>query len=175
MSTAASNVSAVTSDPRVPFPAVTGGTACRTRPERWFPARYGEDSIERHQAVNACKRCPLAEECLLWALANPELTEHGIWAATTPTKRTYLRQSLQARLGTDWVAVVAARRRARTRAGAEQRWDTRVRPDVPLTAATAPAPAPAPFGPPRWEPVTPEQATHNREILLAALRERSAA
>ena len=179
MTTAASNTEAVTSaDPRVPFPPITAQTACRTEPDRWFPDRYGEDSIERHQAVNACKGCPLAEQCLLWALANPELTEHGIWAATTPRQRTYLRQSLRARLGRDWVAVVATRRRARTQAGVERRWGSRVHPAVPLTAASPVAAAAVPAvvsGPRNWEPVTPERAARNREILLAALRERQAA
>jgi len=155
---------AALADPRVPYPRTTEETACRTRPQRWFPVRYSRDSIEQQQARNACLRCPLAEQCLLWALANPELTEHGIWAATSPKKRAHLRTSLVERLGADWVAVVADRRQARGRAGTAQRWNPRLR------AADPPAAAPSAAARPRHrEPVTPQQATRNRMVLLAAL------
>ncbi|MFE0633499.1 WhiB family transcriptional regulator [Streptomyces sp. NPDC058864] len=59
------------------------------------------------QATAACVPCPLASDCLKWALANPDLTQTGIWAATTPRQRCTLRQRLVARLGPDWVAIVA--------------------------------------------------------------------
>lgn len=166
MSTATSNATAVTSDPRIPFPAVTEGTACRARPELWFPKSYGDSSIECHRAKIVCKRCPVAEQCLLWALANPELTEHGIWAATSPKKRTHLRRALRESLGKDWVAVVATRREARTNARAAQRWNPRLQAAADPSAAAAP---PAPAGPRRREPVTPQQATRNRMALLAAV------
>ena len=178
MSSAVRSTAAVAApaDPGVPYPLITEETACRTRSERWFPARYSQDSIEQHQARNACLRCLVAEQCLLWALANPELSEHGIWAATSPKKRTHLRTSLVERLGADWVAVVVAQRRARD---ARRRGAARVRPTIPLTAA-APAAEPAPepvaaTGARRWEPVTAEQAAHNRAVLLQGLRERRAA
>jgi hypothetical protein len=128
-----------TADPRISYPQATRPTACREQPQRWFPELYGSGSTENRQAKNACRRCPVAEQCLFWALANPELSEHGIWAATSPDKRTQLRHSLEARLGPDWIAVVADRQKRRQ----ERRQQARLRLPIPMTSA---APAPAPSG-----------------------------
>lgn len=63
------------------------------------------------EASRACAGCPIVENCLKWALANPDLTETGVWAATTHRTRRRIRRNLTARLGPDWVEVVARRGR----------------------------------------------------------------
>lgn len=57
-------------------------------PELFFPA--GRDDsllVAAHlRAVRPiCAACPVALECLRWALDTAQ--EHGLWAATTPTQR----------------------------------------------------------------------------------------
>jgi hypothetical protein len=99
----------ILADPRVPYPPITTDTECRTEPNRWHPAKYSNPVIEARQAIHACRRCPHARACLLWALANPELSKHGIWAATHPYQRRLLRDGLVERLGEDWVGVVTGR------------------------------------------------------------------
>ncbi|WP_405763909.1 WhiB family transcriptional regulator [Actinacidiphila glaucinigra] len=106
-------------DPRMPFPHSVTPTACRSN-YALFAHNHG-DSVEDTdgriaQANAACRVCTLAADCLKWALANPQLTPNGIWAATTPRQRTTLRQRLVARLGRDWVAVVAEHDRRRSEA-----------------------------------------------------------
>ncbi|MFB7292231.1 WhiB family transcriptional regulator [Actinacidiphila glaucinigra] len=107
-------------DPRIPFPHSTTPTACRAEPELFAYERGGSTSADFDARVDmataACSACPLASGCLKWALANPDLTQTGIWAATTPRQRCTLRQRLIARLGPDWVAVVAERDRQRATA-----------------------------------------------------------
>jgi WhiB family redox-sensing transcriptional regulator len=106
---AASRLLAEAADPRVPAPDFHNApAACQDQPDRWLPDTYG-DRIEIRQAVNICKRCPHAPACLLYALANPALTRHGIWAATNPYKRTQLRERLRQRLGDDWVGTVTGK------------------------------------------------------------------
>ncbi|MFC8201704.1 WhiB family transcriptional regulator [Streptomyces sp. NPDC057298] len=98
-------------DPRIPFPHTTTTLACRTDPAL-FVHEHGQtssktdrDRIER--ARTACGGCPIAADCLKWALANPALTPTGVWAATISRDRTALRRRLQMRHGRDWVAAVA--------------------------------------------------------------------
>jgi len=108
----------VQADARIPFPYSPTPTACRTQPQTFaYDRGTGSDPEVRAriaQAKFACRRCPIATACLQWALAHPELTPEGIWAATTATERTGLRNRLVARLGKDWVGVVAGRRRVET-------------------------------------------------------------
>jgi hypothetical protein len=98
-------------DPRIPFPHTNTTLACRTNPAL-FVHEHGQtsskedrDRIER--ARTACRGCPIAADCLKWALANPSLTPTGVWAATISRERTGLRRRLQQRHGLDWVGVVA--------------------------------------------------------------------
>ncbi|MFJ4931660.1 WhiB family transcriptional regulator [Streptomyces sp. NPDC088736] len=98
--------------PRIPLPSPTTQTGCRTDPQT-FDVERGEvtdkaaaDRIRRAKAT--CRTCPIAEACLRWALAHPDLSRGGIWAATTDPERAALRRRLEARLGQDWVNILAA-------------------------------------------------------------------
>jgi len=75
--------------PLAPYPTLTGSEPCResgTDPEDWFSNHSGA-------AVRACRRCPLQVKCLAYALDHPFETSHGIWAATTPERREFLRDT----------------------------------------------------------------------------------
>jgi hypothetical protein len=87
----------------VPLPDFTGTEPCFDRPERFFHDAYNRDQPEVRAALRECRHCPLAPVCLVWALANPDLSRHGIWGATTPRQRTRLRTKVAARVGTDRV------------------------------------------------------------------------
>ncbi|MEU5599218.1 WhiB family transcriptional regulator [Streptomyces sp. NPDC020298] len=108
----------LTADTRIPFPHTQTRLACRKDPGL-FVHDYGQttspDDIARiQQASAACRRCPIAEGCLKWALANPKMTTSGIWAATTARQRTALRRRLRERLGDNWVDRVVQADQART-------------------------------------------------------------
>ncbi|MEU8445857.1 WhiB family transcriptional regulator [Streptomyces microflavus] len=51
------------------------------------------------QAKQACSGCPVVTQCLKWGLANPDLPQTGVWAATTKRVRKRLHKQLVARLG----------------------------------------------------------------------------
>ncbi|MEU1223325.1 WhiB family transcriptional regulator [Streptomyces microflavus] len=51
------------------------------------------------QAKQACSGCPVVTQCLKWGLANPDLTQPGVWVATTKRDRKRLHKQLVARLG----------------------------------------------------------------------------
>ncbi|MFI2673158.1 WhiB family transcriptional regulator [Streptomyces albidoflavus] len=71
---------------------------------------YGAMVKRIDRARTLCTNCPLATDCLRWALVNPtEITRVGIWAATAPYERQRLRARLAQRLGPNWVDVLAAR------------------------------------------------------------------
>ncbi|MEU1458850.1 WhiB family transcriptional regulator [Streptomyces avermitilis] len=153
-------------DPRIPFPYSPTPTACRAAPQL-FVHDVGDFDRERaEQAKAVCRTCPIATACLKWALANPQLTTEGIWAATTPRQRTALRHQLTQRLGRDWVAVVADHdRRLRERREAARH--------TPLTVHQArivrmdrdlngPMPRPR-------RPLTPVQQHRNVARLLAGV------
>ncbi|MFH8797585.1 WhiB family transcriptional regulator [Streptomyces sp. NPDC017941] len=98
----------ITADPRIPAPD-TRTAPCRSDPtafaiEELTGRTVREQALAR--AMHACSTCPVATDCLKWALANPELTTTGVWAATTPRKRNELRRRLVDRLGDDWVGAV---------------------------------------------------------------------
>jgi WhiB family redox-sensing transcriptional regulator len=94
------------------------------------------------------------------------LTTEGIWAATTPRQRNALRRQLAARLGNNWVAVVADHdRRLRERRVTDRH--------TPLTVHQArivrmdrdlngPMPRPR-------KPLTPAQQHRNTARLLAGV------
>jgi WhiB family redox-sensing transcriptional regulator len=127
------------------------------------------------KAKLACADCPVVTGCLKWALANPTLAPNGVRAATTARQRTALRNDLVARLGTDWVAVVAEQDRKRQ----QQRRAARVVPPTVREQALARLEVeliptrPEPYEPWR-EPITPERATHNRRLLELALTSKAA-
>lgn len=43
-------------------------------------------------ARQICRRCEVQDECLEWALANPESSHFGVWGATTPRQRIWMRK-----------------------------------------------------------------------------------
>ncbi|WP_398691773.1 hypothetical protein [Streptomyces atratus] len=108
----------------------------------------------------------MVKGCLKWVLANPDLTKTGVWAATTKRDRTQLRKQLVARLGEDWIGVVAEQDRLRR----ERARTARIVPPTVRELALARLDLegiptrPAPYN--RWkEPITPAQAASNRHVL----------
>jgi hypothetical protein len=74
-----------------PYPPLTGSEPCRqpdADPEWWF----SDDADDLAVARGLCRACPARAKCLAWALDNPKFTQHGIWAATDPKRRTELRR-----------------------------------------------------------------------------------
>ncbi|MEU5314408.1 WhiB family transcriptional regulator [Streptomyces sp. NPDC021562] len=103
-----------TEHPQFPQPQSQTPTQCQLTPQL-FDFEYGDCNRkmpELMRARRACSRCPLAPDCLLWALVNKTLTPVGIFAGTTPRQRTKLRDRLAARLGPDWINVLAHQNRA---------------------------------------------------------------
>jgi WhiB family transcriptional regulator, redox-sensing transcriptional regulator len=49
----------------------------------FWPANYDSPHIE--EAKTICRRCPLTDRCLAWALDTDQ--PDGIWGATTPAER----------------------------------------------------------------------------------------
>lgn len=67
-------------------PAWHEQAACRgVGTERFFPS----EGSSLMQARRLCSRCPVADDCLRYALANPSLK--GIWAGTSERRRRKLR------------------------------------------------------------------------------------
>lgn len=167
----------VPADPRLPFPDSDQPLPCRTSPAVFAieDVSTADDPRAREkataQAKKACAGCPVAAECLKWALANPGLTQTGVWAATTRRERTRLRKDLVARLGDDWPGVVADQDRRRR----EQQRAVRIAPPTVRDQALARLELelvptrPEPYD--RWkQPITPQRAAANRRVLELALR-----
>lgn len=171
-------------DERIPFPRTDAPLPCRTNPQ-WFshdrilPAGdEAEEDIAR--ARQACRSCPIAEGCLKWALAHPDSTGVGVWAATTATERGALRRRLVQRLGEDWVEVVARRDEAARQRRRQERWNPppirqqqAQRALSRLELELIPS-RPAPYEPWR-EPITPARAAANRAALARAVGAKTAA
>lgn len=162
-------------DDRIPFPATTAPTACRSHPA-WFSheqVNTADEEKDVARAKAACAACPIVKGCLKWALANPDATRIGVWAATTPRQRDRLRQRLIARHGEDWVGAVTAKERERAR----RRQAARLNP--PSVREKALAQLERKLSPSRHEatrlvlpaPVPPAQAAANRRALEQALKE----
>ena len=62
----------------------------QTDPELWFPDRGGST----REAKRMCKRCPLFDDCLDMALADPSLK--GVWGGTSEVERRAMRQEVAA-------------------------------------------------------------------------------
>ncbi|MEU9943108.1 WhiB family transcriptional regulator [Streptomyces lavendulae] len=171
----------IAADHRIPFPETDQALRCRTEPSLFSieDIRTDEDPRAREKALvqvkHACSGCPIVEGCLKWALANPSLTKTGVWAATTARDRTRLRKQLAARLGADWVGVVAEQDRLRR----ERAREARVVPPTARELALARLELegiptrPAPYN--RWkEPITPAQAASNLHVLALAVSGKAA-
>ena len=70
--------------------------ACRNAdPELFFPASDDNTSVivarARMAVAPICGSCPVATECLRWALDSGQ--DHGLWAVTTPTDRRAIRRA----------------------------------------------------------------------------------
>jgi hypothetical protein len=87
----------------VPLPPTTGTEPCQSGETPFTLDDYGYRRPEVKTAKRLCQHCPLAPACLAWALANPTLSEEGIWGGTTPRQRNTLRKRLHARLGSNRV------------------------------------------------------------------------
>lgn len=163
----------VLADDRIPFPETDQVLRCRTSPALFQLEdirNTDKDPRAREKALtaakHACSGCPIVQGCLKWALANPSLTKTGVWAATTKRDRTQLRKELVARLGEDWVGVVAAQDRVRR----QRQRAARVVPPTVRELALARLELediptrPAPYN--RWkQPITPQQAASNLRVL----------
>jgi WhiB family transcriptional regulator, redox-sensing transcriptional regulator len=74
--------------------------ACTTSPpELFFPASpVGHTRASRRQIDDAravCRQCPVIEACRNWAMANPLLSQHGVWAGTTEDERRAARRKAE--------------------------------------------------------------------------------
>ncbi|MEU0360039.1 WhiB family transcriptional regulator [Streptomyces cyaneofuscatus] len=170
----------VSADTRIPFPDSDQPLACRTEPRVFAieDVSTTDDPRAREkaaaQAKKACSTCPVAAECLKWALANPDLTPTGVWAATTKRERKRLRKQLVARLGDDWPGVVAEqdRRREQQRNAGTAPPTVRDQALARLELELVPT-RPEPYNP--WsQPITPQQAAANRRVLELALTGKAA-
>lgn len=75
--------------------------ACRNNvdPELFFPIGMNAGSCaQTAQAKAVCKRCPVQQECLEWALANGC---DGIWGGKTETERVRIRRGIPEKADTE--------------------------------------------------------------------------
>ncbi|MDJ0384983.1 WhiB family transcriptional regulator [Streptomyces sp. G-G2] len=171
-----------TADDRIPFPHTEQVLRCRTEPDLFAIEDIhdtDEDPRAREKALvkakHACSGCPIVTGCLKWALANPGLTRTGMWAATNVRERNQLRKQLVARLGKDWIGVVAEQDRLRR----QRQRAARVVPPTARELALARLELediptrPTPYN--RWtQPITPRQAATNRHVLELATSSKAA-
>ncbi|MFE2943413.1 WhiB family transcriptional regulator [Streptomyces sp. NPDC059255] len=173
----------IAADDRIPFPRTERPLRCRTEPVLFSIEdihNTDEDRNVRERALatvrRACSGCPIVKGCLKWALANPDLTKAGVWAATTAPERKELRHKLAERLGDDWVAVVVEqdrRRRERQRTAHVKPPTVRERALARLELELIPT-RPEPYEP--WkEPMTPARQAQNTAVLKAALSTKAVA
>lgn len=67
-----------------------GDAACLGADREAFFAHESQPEL-RHQAVAICRRCPVQEQCLAWALDNDE--RFGIWGGKTERERRDIRNA----------------------------------------------------------------------------------
>ena len=60
---------------------MTDGLCLQSDPDLFFPERGGSSK----QAKRICADCPVAANCLAWALSNGE--RHGVWGGTSEGDR----------------------------------------------------------------------------------------
>ncbi|MDT0396133.1 MULTISPECIES: WhiB family transcriptional regulator [Streptomyces] len=71
--------------------------ACRTEdPDLFFPiGTSGPALTQAEQAKAVCRRCPVREQCLEWALGTGQSI--GVWGGTDETERRALKRRIAAR------------------------------------------------------------------------------
>ena len=71
--------------------------ACRTEdPDLFFPiGASGPALLQTEQAKAVCRRCPVREQCLQWALDTGQSI--GVWGGTSETERRALKRRITAR------------------------------------------------------------------------------
>ena len=71
--------------------------ACATAdPELFFPDSQSGRAEKVAQAKKICATCPIAVQCLQYAVLNDE---DGIWGGTTPSERKLLKKSRTINVG----------------------------------------------------------------------------
>ncbi|MFE9923185.1 WhiB family transcriptional regulator [Streptomyces sp. NPDC005774] len=71
--------------------------ACRDEdPDLFFPiGTSGPALLQTEQAKGVCRRCPVQQHCLDWALDTGQSL--GVWGGTSETERRALKRRLKAR------------------------------------------------------------------------------
>ncbi|CAM5666506.1 MULTISPECIES: WhiB family transcriptional regulator [Streptomyces] len=71
--------------------------ACRDEdPDLFFPiGTSGPALFQTEQAKGVCRRCPVQQQCLDWALDTGQSL--GVWGGTSETERRALKRRLKAR------------------------------------------------------------------------------
>ncbi|MER7983365.1 WhiB family transcriptional regulator [Streptomyces sp. NPDC095817] len=97
---------------RTPQPALAPRAKCRNNREAFDFERETlapDVATQRIQeAKTICGYCPIAEECLRYALTHRDQAR-GIWAATTGPERGALRRRLKSRIGANWAQALTPR------------------------------------------------------------------
>ncbi|MFE5842009.1 WhiB family transcriptional regulator [Streptomyces niveus] len=76
-----------------PFAVVPAGTdwrlaavCCDEDPELFYPiGNTGPALVQIEEAKAVCRRCPVREQCLQWALENGQ--DHGVWGGLSVDER----------------------------------------------------------------------------------------
>ncbi|GAB3181162.1 WhiB family transcriptional regulator [Streptomyces incanus] len=71
--------------------------ACRDEdPDLFFPiGTSGPALLQTEQAKGVCRRCPVRQQCLDWAMDTGQSL--GVWGGTSETERRTLKRRLKAR------------------------------------------------------------------------------
>ncbi|MFF8971695.1 WhiB family transcriptional regulator [Streptomyces sp. NPDC014995] len=71
--------------------------ACRREdPDLFFPiGTSGPALLQTEQAKAVCRRCPVREPCLEWAMETDQTL--GVWGGTSETERRALKRRIKAR------------------------------------------------------------------------------
>ncbi|MBQ0851532.1 WhiB family transcriptional regulator [Streptomyces sp. NPDC057621] len=77
---------------------------CRTvDPDLFFPiGNTGPALVQIEDAKSVCRRCPVREECLNWALDTGQSI--GVWGGTSESERRTLRRRIRSRASRDSTA-----------------------------------------------------------------------
>lgn len=76
----------------VPGPWVDDALCAQVDTEMFFPEKGGST----REAKSICARCPVAADCLDYALAFPNSHDYDIYGGTSPKERRRLRKALEA-------------------------------------------------------------------------------